>query len=332
MVMARCLIGCGSNLGRRREQLDRAIELMRFMPGVTLLDVSRFRETVPVGGPPGQEAFLNGACLIETDLPPQEVLAMLAAVENTLHRNREERWGPRTVDLDLLLYDDLVLDSDCLTLPHPRMSTRRFVLEPCVEIAGEAVHPLAACTLDEMLASISAPQPHVAVVGVPAAKAAAVARIVSDSSLGCLVSAPRPLPSPAAPPAEWCAALSAWLAALQEVDCDEGAHGIVADFWLETLVVAARESLPHEPLATFETEFVRLAAKAVGPHAVLMLVAPPASLAADPWQARLQERLIAAVRDPQYRSPSKAKAVVFIDATDPRRAATDAVAAVEAMV
>jgi 2-amino-4-hydroxy-6-hydroxymethyldihydropteridine diphosphokinase len=332
MLMARCLIGCGSNLGHRREQLDRAIELMRFMPGVTLLDVSRFRETVAVGGPPGQEAFLNGACLIETDLPPQDVLSMLAAVENTLHRNREERWGPRTVDLDLLLYDDLVLESDCLTLPHPRMSTRRFVLEPCAEIAGAVFHPLAACTLDEILASISSPQPHVAVVGVPATGAAAVARVVSDSSLGCLVAAPRPLPAAAAPAPEWCATLSAWCAALQEVDCDEGAHGIVTDFWLETLVVAAREALPSEPLSRFETEFARLAATAAPPHAVLLLVAPPASLADDPWQAELQERLIAAVRDPEYRSPFKAKAVVVIDAADPRRAATDAVAAVEAMV
>jgi hypothetical protein len=201
-----------------------------------------------------------------------------------------------------------------------------------VEIAGKAVHPLAACTLDEILASISSPQPHVAVVGVPAAGAAAVARIVSDSSLGCLVTAPRPLPSPAAPAPEWCAALSAWCVALEEVDCDADAQGIVADFWLETLVVAARESLAREPLAKFEAEFVRLARRAAAPHAVLMLVAPPGSLADDPWQARVQERLIAAVRDPEYRSPFKAKAVVVIDATDPRRAANDAVAAVEAMV
>jgi 2-amino-4-hydroxy-6-hydroxymethyldihydropteridine diphosphokinase len=332
MVMARCLIGCGSNLGRRRQQLDRAIELMRFMPGVTLVGVSRFRETVPVGGPPGQDAFLNGACLIETDLPPQEVLSMLTAVENTLHRNREERWGSRTVDLDLLLYDDLVLDTDCLTLPHPRMSTRRFVLEPCVEIAGDALHPLAACTLDEMLASISSPRPHVAVVGVPAAGAADVARAVSESSLGCFVAAPRPLPAAAAPAPEWCNTLSAWRAALEEIDCDASAHGVVADFWLETLLVAARHALTAEPLSRFETQFARVVAESVAPHALLVLVAPATKLAADARQARLQESLIAAVRDPEYRSPLKAKAIVFIDATDPRRAATDAVAAVEAMV
>ncbi len=302
------------------------------MPGVTLVGVSRFRETVPVGGPSGQEAFLNGACLIETDLPPQEVLSMLTAVENTLHRNREERWGPRTVDLDLLLYDDIVLDTDCLTLPHPRMSTRRFVLEPCVEIAGKAVHPLAACTLDEMLASISAPRPHVAVVGVPASGVADVARAVSESSLGCFVAAPRPLPAAAASAPEWCGTLSAWRAAMDEIDCDASAHGIVSDFWMETLMIAARQSLPEEPLSRLETQFVRAVAELPAPHALLVLVAPVTKLAADAWQARLQESLITAVRDPEYRSPLKAKAIVFIDATDPRRAATDALAAVEAMV
>lgn len=332
MVMARCLIGCGSNLGRRREHLDRAIELMRFMPGVTLVGVSRYRETVPVGGPPGQDAFLNGACLVETDLPPQDVLSMLTAVENTLHRTREERWGPRTVDLDLLLYDNLILETDCLTLPHPRMSTRRFVLEPCVEIAGDALHPLAACTLDEMLASISSPRPHVAVVGVPATAAADIARAVSESSLGCLVTAPRPLPQATAPTQSWCSTLGEWCAALEEVDCDEGAQGIVTDFWLETLLVAARDTLDAGALVGFEGHFAKLAAEATAPQAVLLLVAPPARLAGDPWQTRLQEKLIAAIRDPEYRSPLKAKAVVMIDTTDASRAAADAVAAVEAMV
>ncbi|NDC64536.1 MAG: 2-amino-4-hydroxy-6-hydroxymethyldihydropteridine diphosphokinase, partial [Planctomycetia bacterium] len=100
--MARCLVGCGSNLGSRREQLDRAVELLRFMPGVSVQAVSRYRETRPVGGPAGQEAYLNGACLIETDLAPHELLDALGAVEQTLLRHRSERWAARTIDLDLL--------------------------------------------------------------------------------------------------------------------------------------------------------------------------------------------------------------------------------------
>ena len=117
------------------------------MPGLEVLAVSRFHETRPVGGPAHQGAFLNGACLIETDLPPSDLLGALFAVENTLARRREERWGPRTIDLDLLLYDDIVVESPELTLPHPRMATRRFVLEPCAEIAGELPYPTADCTV-----------------------------------------------------------------------------------------------------------------------------------------------------------------------------------------
>jgi len=172
--------------------LDRAIELLRFMPGIALEAVSGFRETRPIGGPPGQESFLNGACLIETDLPPHDVLALLHAVENTLHRERHEWWGPRTLDLDLLLYDDLILDSEPLTLPHPRMLTRRFVLEPCVEIAPDAWHPLAACTLAEILDSISTAEPHVAVVGVPGSGATEVAAAIAETTLACQVTAVAP--------------------------------------------------------------------------------------------------------------------------------------------
>ncbi|MBM4023467.1 MAG: 2-amino-4-hydroxy-6-hydroxymethyldihydropteridine diphosphokinase, partial [Planctomycetes bacterium] len=195
--MARCLIGCGSNLGRRREQLDRALELLRFMPGVELLAVSRFHETRPVGGLADQAAYLNGACLIETDLPPHDVLGALFAVENTLHRRREHRWGERTIDLDLLLYDDLVVESPDLTLPHPRMATRRFVLEPCAEIAAELPYPPADCTIRDLLDNISVPHPLVAVVGVPGSGAAEVAAAVADVTLARLVRAPVPLPADA---------------------------------------------------------------------------------------------------------------------------------------
>jgi 2-amino-4-hydroxy-6-hydroxymethyldihydropteridine diphosphokinase len=184
--MARCLIGCGSNLGPRREQLDRALELLGFMPGVELVAVSRFHETHPVGGPADQGAYLNGACLIETDLPPQDVLGMLFAVENTLERRRDHRWGERTIDLDLLLYDELVVESPELTLPHPRMATRRFVLEPCAEIAAELRYPLSACTIRDLLDNISVPHPLVAVVGVPGSGASEVAAAVADATLARL--------------------------------------------------------------------------------------------------------------------------------------------------
>jgi 2-amino-4-hydroxy-6-hydroxymethyldihydropteridine diphosphokinase len=287
--MARCLIGCGSNVGGRHDFLDRAMELLRFMPGVTLVDVSRYRDTRPIGGPAGQGAFLNGACLIETDLAPHDVLQMLAAVENTLHRARDERWGPRTVDLDLLLYDDLVLDSNGLTVPHPRMATRRFVLEPSAEIAADLVHPLADCTLGELLEAISTPHPHIAVVGVPGSGAPEVAMAIADVTLARLVHAPReyfqvgPLATSAAarPDAaervchEAVAACAAQLAADR---WPEDPHGTVVDFWLHSVRVAAADVLAADAYRGFEQAFVQAAGGTVPPHVAILLRVSPAVL------------------------------------------------------
>jgi|694.fasta_scaffold02422_9 2-amino-4-hydroxy-6-hydroxymethyldihydropteridine diphosphokinase len=260
------------------------MELLRYMPGVTLMSVSRYRDTRPIGGPSGQGVFLNGACLLETDLAPHDVLGMLAAVENTLHRERGERWGPRTVDLDLLLYDDLVLDTASLTLPHPRMATRRFVLEPCVEIAPDLVHPLAACPLDHLLDSISSPHPHVAVIGVPGSGASEVAAAIADATLGRLVHAPadyalvgdptarRNLPVDALP---WQQAIEACAKPLLAKRWPQDPHGTVADYWLHTVRLAAADTLAAEQFERLETVFARVAAETVPPQVAILLVASP---------------------------------------------------------
>lgn len=182
--MPRCLVGCGSNLGPRRDLLDRAIELLRFMPGVRVLQTSRFHESQPVGGPVGQPAFLNGACLLETDLPPSDLLGTLQAVENTLERQRDVRWGPRTIDLDLLLYDTLEIANEDLTVPHPRMTTRRFVLEPCAEIAPDFLHPPTGCSIRDLLDNISPTHRRIAVCGIPGSGAAEVAATLADATVG----------------------------------------------------------------------------------------------------------------------------------------------------
>jgi len=293
--MARCLIGCGSNQGRRREYLDRALELLRYMPGVSVLAVSRPLETRPIGGPAGQSPFLNGACLLETDLGPHEVLGMLTAVENTLHRERTERWGPRTIDLDLLLYDDLMLDTASLTLPHPRMTTRRFVLEPCAEIAGDTVHPRAGCTVQALLDNISQPHLHVAIVGVPGAGAPEVASVVADAMLARLVRNPAPLTpqlfepimEAAATDGEtariqtariedlWQQSLTARARPLEAADWPDDPHGTVADYWLETQRLAAEDLLPAAARATFADHFSRHAATTVAPHVVVLLLVQP---------------------------------------------------------
>ena len=144
-------VAVGSNLGARRECLESAIACLDAIPGVEVVRVSSFHETAPVGGPP-QGAFLNGALLLETDLDPESLLARLHEIERQHGRIRPDvvRNGPRTLDLDLLLVDDLVSISDHLELPHPRMHERLFVLDPLVEIAPDTRHPVLHRTIQEL--------------------------------------------------------------------------------------------------------------------------------------------------------------------------------------
>jgi 2-amino-4-hydroxy-6-hydroxymethyldihydropteridine diphosphokinase len=128
-------VGLGSNLGDREATIRGAVEAL---PGVVA--VSTLRETDPVGVTE-QPAFLNGAVVLETDLSARELLELLLAVERSLGRERRERWGPRTIDLDLLLYADEAIDEPGLTVPHPRLHERRFVLEPLAELDPELAVP-----------------------------------------------------------------------------------------------------------------------------------------------------------------------------------------------
>ena len=131
--MATAFVGIGSNLGDRESNLRRAIELLSAEDGVEVVAVSEIRETDPVG-PVEQGPFLNGAVEVETSLGPHELLGRLLSVENRLGRVRSERWGPRTIDLDLLLYGGERVDEAGLTVPHPRLHERRFVLEPLADL------------------------------------------------------------------------------------------------------------------------------------------------------------------------------------------------------
>jgi len=138
--MSDAFVGIGSNLGDRETNLRRALELLAAEDGIEVVSVSRLRETDPVG-PVEQPSFLNGAVRISTELPPRELLERLLEVEQRLGRVRGERWGPRTIDLDLLVYGDEIVDEPGLTLPHPRLHERRFALEPLAELAPALVVP-----------------------------------------------------------------------------------------------------------------------------------------------------------------------------------------------
>ena len=139
--MARAYVGLGANIGDRAATLSRAVELLSAEDNVEVLVVSSFRETDPVGVV-DQPPFLNGAAVLETALDPRELLDTLLRVERELGRVRDgTRWGPRTIDLDLLLYDERTLDEPGLRVPHPRLHERRFALEPLAELAPSVEIP-----------------------------------------------------------------------------------------------------------------------------------------------------------------------------------------------
>ena len=135
--MTRAYLGLGANLGPKEVTILRAVELLGAEPGIEVLELSQLRETAPVGVV-NQPAFLNGAVALETSLSAWELLDVMLRIEQELGRVRDdEHWGPRTIDLDLLVYGDEVLDEPGLRIPHPRLHERRFALEPLADLEPE---------------------------------------------------------------------------------------------------------------------------------------------------------------------------------------------------
>lgn len=134
--MGRAFLGLGSNLGDRLAYLRDAVDTLT---GVGLVGVSPAYETEPVGGPGGQGPFVNIVVELDTDLSPRELLGVCHRLESAADRVRSERWGPRTLDVDILWIDGVTLDEPDLVVPHPRMWERRFVVAPLAELAPELV-------------------------------------------------------------------------------------------------------------------------------------------------------------------------------------------------
>ena len=132
----KAVIALGANIGDSRENIDLAIALLR--EATDVVAVSSYYTTAPVGGP-AQPDYVNAVCIIESDLPAMDLLSLLHGIEKSLGRERIERWGPRSIDLDLIQFGPLLSESAELELPHPRAHERRFVLEPWYEIDAEAI-------------------------------------------------------------------------------------------------------------------------------------------------------------------------------------------------
>ena len=136
--MPRAAIGLGSNLGDRSRNINDAVSSLARLG--TLIRVSSLYETAPIGGPE-QGPYLNAVVVIDTEMPARELLEQCLAIERAAGRERRERWGPRTLDLDLLLHGDEIISEDGLEVPHPRLTERRFVLDPLLEVMPDAALP-----------------------------------------------------------------------------------------------------------------------------------------------------------------------------------------------
>jgi len=162
--MPACLLGLGSNLGEREATLTAAIDEIDALPNARVSRRSGWYRSRPLGGPPGQAEFLNAAAVVETSIQPLAFLEHLQRIESRHGRERADRWAARTLDIDLLMYGDEVMETAALVLPHLRMSFRRFVLEPAVEVAAKMVHPVIGWPIERLLLHLDAAQDQAALL------------------------------------------------------------------------------------------------------------------------------------------------------------------------
>ena len=152
--MSKVWIALGSNMGKGRKNLDLAIKMMNER-GVLVEKVSTYIETEPYGYTE-QDNFVNAVCIAETKLSPRELLETLLKIELDMGRVRIIKWGPRIIDLDILFYEDLIIDEEDLKVPHIEIQKRSFVLEPMNEISPDKIHPVFKKTVNQLLLDLNA--------------------------------------------------------------------------------------------------------------------------------------------------------------------------------
>ncbi|QDL06838.1 2-amino-4-hydroxy-6-hydroxymethyldihydropteridine diphosphokinase [Brasilonema octagenarum UFV-E1] len=145
-------IALGSNLGNSQAILEAALEELEHTPDITVKSHSSWYRTKPIG--PSQPDYLNGCALLEVQLSPQKLLETMLGIEQEFGRVRQERWGPRTLDLDVLLFDELILETPDLQIPHPRMTERAFVLVPLAEIAPDWIEPVSGMPISQLVQKV----------------------------------------------------------------------------------------------------------------------------------------------------------------------------------
>lgn len=298
--LAACLVAVGSNRGDRFELVRQAVAWLRSDPRIQSLRVSHLQESAAIIGSRGRSEqqpsaiddsstpYLNGAIYFETHLSAQAVLDLLLELESRAGRRRTERWGSRELDLDLLLYNEMICQTRHLTLPHPRMVFRRFVLEPAVELAPAWRHPTTGWQLRELLEHLDRTPPYLAICG-PRANQLAIEladwrplRLVRDP-----VEEESPSQATSGPLSRQVDRLQARLAALANALAPGQVDGsppstsswVMSDFWLEQTWFDAQQVLERDAFLEFQAAWRRLEPQMVWPRLLVFLdsasLAPP---------------------------------------------------------
>lgn len=338
--MATTLIALGANLGDRRGNLQRAIALLDRPPTQRVVAHSRWFSTAPIGGPAGQAEFVNAAARVETSLSPLELLAVLREIEAELGRQRRERWAARCVDLDLLLFDDLILKTPELELPHPRMAFRRFVLEPAADVAADLLHPVIGWTIGQLLTHLNRAPNYLAVTGLPGVGKTGLAQAVASATASVFVADPKPAadPEPAADP-DPVAELSPLETTTVQALADERLRWrqrsellarqrwttdspvVISDFWLGQSLAYSRRWQDDQQRVAFAAECRNADAEVAQPKLLVLLDKPTVPESGKAVRAELRNLVYQRGRGP----------MLELDASRPDWALVELRAAVEAM-
>jgi 2-amino-4-hydroxy-6-hydroxymethyldihydropteridine diphosphokinase len=342
--MAAALIALGSNLGDREQILNDAVAQFSLQANVVVLATSRWHATKPIGGPAGQTEFLNGAVLVGTSLSPEQLHAVLRQIEAKAGRKRDERWASRTLDIDLLLYDKLVIDTPELVVPHPRMAFRRFVLEPAAEVAGRMEHPTIGWTITKLRDHLpTASRTYIAAIAGPfAAGKSTLAVSVATAVKGRVVADPTPpntrveSPFGTANPSAVDAVKSLW-PCYNHLRRWRGPFRAISDYWFDQAVCSAELALPANDFVRYVERHNELSATVLRPKLLVLLDVPPdvswqrIAEKGNPhpprldWLARYRKLLLARVAAPGH-GP-----VLRLDGTKLDEAREELVAAIQAM-